>query len=144
VPQPVEVRNAKGVTLVTNAGSNGKFLGVMDFDRKGGKVAGWKYRLLPVFANLLAADRRWRPSSLRSRPHEAKLAERLAVTRPPLRRGNFNGTRGPGDPGRAHAGEGAEIAFSPGFRWGTTLLPGQAITLEHVMDWTAISYRRRP
>ena len=56
VPQPVEVKNAKGVTLVTNAGSNGKFLGVMDFDVKGGKVAGWKYRLLPVFANLLAPD----------------------------------------------------------------------------------------
>ncbi len=142
VPQPVEVRNAKGVTLVTNAGSNGKFLGVMDFDVKGGKVAGWKYRLLPVFANLLAPDAGMAAILAKIRgPHEAKLAEKLAVTEGLLyRRGNFNGTVDQVILDALMQVKGAEIAFSPGFRWGTTLLPGQAITLEHVMDWTAISY----
>src|SRR5690606_36664010 len=56
VPQPVKVRNAKGTTLVTNAVSNGKFLAVLDLDVKGGKVADFRYRLLPVFSNLLPAD----------------------------------------------------------------------------------------
>ena len=56
VPVAVPVKNAGGTTLVTNAGSNGKFLGVMDFEVKGGKVADFRYRLLPVFANQLPAD----------------------------------------------------------------------------------------
>ncbi len=142
VPQPVEVKNAKGVTLVTNAGSNGKFLGVIDFDVKGGKVAGWKYRLLPVFANLLAPDPAMAAVIAKIRgPHEAKLAEKLAVTEGLLyRRGNFNGTVDQVILDALMQVKGAEIAFSPGFRWGTTLLPGQAITLDHVMDWTAITY----
>ena len=142
VPQPVEVRNAKGVTLVTNAGSNGKFLGVLDFDVKGGKVAGWKYRLLPVFANHLAADPAMAALIAKIRaPHEAKLAERLAVTEGLLyRRGNFNGTLDQVILDALMQVKGAEIAFSPGFRWGTSILPGEAITLDHVMDWTAITY----
>jgi len=142
VPNAIEVMNGKGVTLVTNAGSNGKFLGVMDFDVKGGKVAGWKYRLLPVFANLLAADPAMAALIAKHRgPHEAKLAEKLAVTEDLLyRRGNFNGTVDQVILDALMKVKGAEIAFSPGFRWGTTLLPGQAITREHVMDWTAITY----
>jgi sulfur-oxidizing protein SoxB len=142
VPQPTQVRNAKGVTLVTNAGSNGKFLGVMDFDVKGGKVAGWKYRLLPVFANLLEADGEMSTLIAKIRaPHEAKLAEKLAVTEGLLyRRGNFNGTVDQVILDALMKVKDAQVAFSPGFRWGTTLLPGQAITLDHVMDWTAISY----
>ena len=142
VPQPVEVRNAKGVTLVTNAGSNSKFLGVLDFDVRGGKVAGWKYRLLPVFANLLAPDPAMAAVIAKIRgPHEAKLAQKLAVTEGLLyRRGNFNGTVDQVILDALMQVKGTEIAFSPGFRWGTTLLPGQAITLDHVMDWTAITY----
>jgi len=142
VPQPVEVRNAKGVTLVTNAGSNGKFLGLLDLEVKDGKVSAWKYRLLPVFANLLAAD----PAMARHiaevrAPFEAKLGEKLAVTEGLLyRRGNFNGTIDQVILDALMEVKGAEIAFSPGFRWGTTLLPGQAITVDHVMDWTAITY----
>ncbi len=142
VPQPVAVKNAKGVTLVTNAGSNGKFLGVLDLDVKGGKLAGWKYRLLPVFANLLEPDPAMSAVISRIRgPHEAKLAEKLAVTEGLLyRRGNFNGTVDQVILDALMKVKGAEIAFSPGFRWGTTLLPGQSITLDHVMDWTAITY----
>ena len=94
VPVAVPVANAGGKTLVTNAGSNGKFLGVMDFDVKGGKVADFRYRLLPVFANLLPADAEMDALISRVRaPYEAKLAEKLAVTDGLLyRRGNFNGT----------------------------------------------------
>ena len=142
VPQPVEVKNASGATLVTNAGSNGKFLGVLDFDVKGGKISGWKYRLLPVFANLLKPDAAMASLIQRIRgPHEAKLGEKLAVTEGLLyRRGNFNGTVDQVILDALMKVKGAEIAFSPGFRWGTTLLPGQAITMDHVMDWTAITY----
>jgi len=57
MPAPVIVKNGGGQTLVTNAGSNSKFLGVLDFDVRGGKVQGYQYRLLPVFSNLIAADK---------------------------------------------------------------------------------------
>ena len=142
VPVATVVANSGGQTLVTNAGSNGKFLGVMDFDVKGGKVADFRYRLLPVFANMLPADPAMEALVTKIRaPYEAKLAERLAVTEGTLyRRGNFNGS---GDQLLLDAlmeVQGAEIAFSPGFRWGTTLLAGQAITREWLMDMTATTY----
>jgi sulfur-oxidizing protein SoxB len=142
VPQPIEVKNAKGVTLVTNAGSNGKFLGVMDFDVKGGKVKGWKYRLMPVFSNLLPADAKMQAliNTIRA-PFEAKLSEKLAVTEDLLyRRGNFNGTYDQMICDALMQVKGADAAFSPGFRWGTSLLPGDTITMEQLMDQVAITY----
>lgn len=142
VPAPVPVKNAGGNTLVTNAGSNGKFLGVLDLDVKGGKVADFRYRLLPVFANYLPADPAMEAliSKVRA-PYEQKLGEVLAVNRGLLyRRGNFNGTFDQLILDGLMQVQGAQIAFSPGFRWGTTLLPGQAITMEHLMDQTAITY----
>ena len=142
VPQPVEVKNAGGVTLVTNAGSNGKFLGVLDLDVREGKVKGAKYRLLPVFSNLLPADPAMAEYIAKARaPFRDKLAERLATTEGLLyRRGNFSGSVDQLILDSLMTVKGTEIAFSPGFRWGTTLLPGQAITLEQVMDWSAITY----
>ncbi|WP_444633298.1 thiosulfohydrolase SoxB [Cupriavidus oxalaticus] len=142
VPAPVAVKNAGGTTLVTNAGSNGKFLGVLDFDVKGGKVADFRYRLLPVFANYLPADPAMDALIRKVRaPYEQKLGEVLAVNRGLLyRRGNFNGTFDQLILDGLMQVQGAQIAFSPGFRWGTTLLPGQAITMEHLMDQTAITY----
>ncbi|MDZ7596378.1 MAG: thiosulfohydrolase SoxB [Thiobacillus sp.] len=142
VPQPVKVRNARGITLVTNAGSNGKFLGVMDFDVRGGKVQSYKYRLLPVFSNLLAADPAMDAHIRKVRaPYEARLGEKLAVTDDFLyRRGNFNGTWDQLLVDALMEVKGADAAFSPGFRWGTTLLPGEAITMERLMDQTAITY----
>ncbi len=142
VPVPSIVKNAGGQTMVSNAGSNGKFLGVIDFDVKGGKVVDIKYKLLPVFANLIAPDAEM--ASLISKvraPYEAKLAEKLAVTEGTLyRRGNFNGTFDQLILDALMEVKGADAAFSPGFRWGTSLLPGEAITMEHVMDQTAITY----
>ena len=142
VPKPVAVKNPRGTTLVTNAGSNGKFLGVLDMDVKGGRVIDIRYRLLPVFANLLPADRDMAAYIEKARaPHEAKLAEKVAVSEGLLyRRGNFNGTLDQVILDALMAVKGAQIAFSPGFRWGTSLLPGDAITMERVMDWSAITY----
>ncbi|MWL88753.1 thiosulfohydrolase SoxB [Cupriavidus sp. SW-Y-13] len=142
VPKPVSVKNAGGVTLVTNAGSNGKFLGVLDFDVRNGKVADFRYKLLPVFANYLPADPQMEALIRKVRaPYESKLGEVLAVNRGLLyRRGNFNGTFDQLILDGLMAVQDAEIAFSPGFRWGTTLLPGQPITMEALMDQTAITY----
>lgn len=142
VPQAIPVKNAKGTTLVTNAGSNGKFLGVMDLDVRNGKVQGYKYRLLPVFSNLIEPDRAMADYIRKVRaPYEAKLNEKLAVTEELLyRRGNFNGTFDQLIVDALLEVKGADIAFSPGFRWGTTLLPGDAITMERLMDQTAITY----
>jgi sulfur-oxidizing protein SoxB len=136
------ISNKGGKTLVTNAGSNSKFLAVLDFDVKDKKVTDFRYKLLPVFANMLPADAEMDALIKKVRgPYEAKLAEKLAVTEGTLyRRGNFNGT---GDQLLVDAlmeVQGAEIAFSPGFRWGTSLLPGQAITREWLMDMTATTY----
>ena len=142
MPAPVKIKNAGGQTLVTNAGSNGKFLGVMDFDVKGGKVVDIKYKLLPVFANLIEPDVDMATLIQKVRaPFETKLGEKLAVTEDTLyRRGNFNGTFDQLILDAIMEVKGADAAFSPGFRWGTSLLPGDTITMEHVMDQTAITY----
>ena len=142
VPAPVVVKNPGGQTLVTNAGSNGKYLGVLDLDVKQGKVADFRYKLLPVFANLLPADQAMQALIDKVRaPYLDKLNEKLAVSEGVLyRRGNFNGTFDQVILDALMRVKDAEIAFSPGFRWGTSLLPGQAIRMEHVLDQTAITY----
>jgi sulfur-oxidizing protein SoxB len=142
VPLPVPVQNAGGTTLVTNAGSNGKFLGVMDFEVRNGRVADIRYRLLPVFANQLRPDAEMAALITKVRaPFQARLEEKLAVTDGLLwRRGNFNGSWDQLLCDALMDVQGAEIAFSPGFRWGTTLLPGEAITRELMMDQLAITY----
>jgi S-sulfosulfanyl-L-cysteine sulfohydrolase len=142
VPNAQSIKNAGGITLVTNAGSNSKYLGVLDFDVKAGKISGVQYKLLPVFSNLLPADAQMDALINKVRaPYEAKLAEPLAVSEGLLyRRGNFNGTFDQLILDALLAEKNAQIAFSPGFRWGTSILPGQTITREHVMDQTAISY----
>ena len=142
VPTPVKVKNPGGVTLVTNAGSNGKYLGVLDFEVKNGEVVDYRYKLLPVFSNLIPPDPNMSAliQSIR-KPFETKLQESLAKTDTLLyRRGNFNGSFDQLILDGLMAQKNAEIAFSPGFRWGTTLLPGQTITMENLMDQTAITY----
>ena len=139
MPSPTLVENAGGRTLVTNAGSNGKFLAVLDLDIGESGIRDFRYRLLPVFSNYLEADSEMASlvDGIRA-PYAARLGEELAVADTLLyRRGNFNGTfdqlvcdaqRVVGD---------AQIALSPGFRWGTTIVPGQAVTMERVLDQTA-------
>jgi len=142
VPIPVQVKNPGGMTLVTNAGSNGKYLGVLDFDVKGGKPVDFRYKLMPIFSNLIPEDKSMTALIQKIRkPFESKLQEQLAVTDSLLyRRGNFNGSFDQVILDGLMAQKNAEIAFSPGFRWGTTLLPGQAITMENLLDQTAITY----
>lgn len=142
MPKPVPVKNAGGQTLVTNAGSNGKFLAVVDLDLGKGKVKDVRYRLLPVFSNLLPADKEMQAfiDELRA-PWIDRLTEKLAVADSLLyRRGNFNGTFDQVICDGLNAVLGAQISLSPGFRWGTSVLPGQAITMEHVLDQTSITY----
>jgi len=138
IPAPAQV----GRTLVTNAGCSGKFVGVLDLEVKSGAVTGYRYRLLPVFSNLLPADAAMSAYIDGARaPYRTRLEERLAVTEGLLyRRGTFNGTWDQLLLEALLAEKGAQIAFSPGFRWGGTLLPGDTVTFEHLMDQTAITY----
>lgn len=142
VPVPVNVKNANGKTLVTNAGSNGKFLGVIDLDLGKGTVKDVRYRLIPVFSQLLEADAEMEALIDRlTAPHAKLFDESLAAAEQLLyRRGNFDGTmdRLICDALRQH--NDAEIALSPGFRWGTTVLKGQSITMGDVLAQTAITY----
>ena len=142
MPAPFVVKNAGGQTLVTNAGSNSKFLGVLDFDVRGGKVQGFQYKLLPIFSNLLPADAPMQALIDKVRaPYKDKLDEKLAVTEDLLyRRGNFNGSWDQVICDALMQNKGADIAFSPGVRWGTSLLPGDTITYERMMDQMALTY----
>ena len=138
VPAPVRV----GKTLVTNAGSNGKFVALLELQVGNDGVQDYRYRLLPVFANLLPPDAAMAAyiEEVR-RPHAGRLGDQLALSETLLyRRGSFNGTFDELILDALRAEKQADIAFSPGFRWGTTLLPGEAITVEHVMEHTAITY----
>ena len=142
VPQPTIVSNRGGKTVVTNAGCNGKFIGVLDLDVGGGKVVDFRYRLVPVFADLLPEDSAMAAliGNIRA-PFAARLDEPLATSEALLyRRGNFNGTYDQLLLDALMAEKNAQIAFSPGFRWGTTLLPGEIIRYEQLLDVTAITY----
>ncbi|MDH5179805.1 MAG: thiosulfohydrolase SoxB [Gammaproteobacteria bacterium] len=142
MPKPTVVKNKGGQTLVTNAGSNGKFLGFMQFDVRDGKVKDWRYTLIPVFSNLLEADKEMTSYIQEVRaPYTKMLTEELAVAEGLLyRRGNFNGTFDQIICDALRVVGGAQISLSPGFRWGTSVLPGQAITMDNVMDQTCMTY----
>jgi len=142
LPRPVEISNKSGKTLVINSGAAGKFLAVLDLDVKSGKIRDYRFNLLPVFSNLLPADKQMQEyiHSVR-RPFETRLNEKLAITDSLLyRRGTFNGSFDQLILNAMMETMGADIAFSPGFRWGMNVLPGEAITFEDVMTQTAITY----
>jgi sulfur-oxidizing protein SoxB len=128
--------------LVTNAGSNGKFLAVLDLDLAKGRVNGVRYRLLPVYAGTIAPDPDMERLIERLRaPHAAAFEATLATAHSLLyRRGNFNGTMDQLVCDALRRELDAEIALSPGFRWGTTVLPDEPITMEGVLAQTAITY----
>ena len=144
VPVPEIVNSPSGRTLVVNSGSNGKFLSVMDLDVRHGHLVDYKFRMLPVFSNFLPADSEMATyvDSVRA-PFVDQLTRVVATTEVTLyRRGNFGGTFDQVILDALLKVRGADIAFSPGFRWGTSLLPGDSITYEHVMDQTAITYAK--
>ena len=115
---------------------------MLDFDVRGGAIKDWHYRLLPVFANLLPADPGMQKVIDAERePYLDKLGEELGVSEGLLyRRGNFNGSFDQVILDALMSVQDAQIAFSPGFRWGTSLLPGETLTMERLMDQTAITY----
>jgi sulfur-oxidizing protein SoxB len=142
VPRPVVVANPCGKTLVTNAGSNGKFLGVLDLDVGNGALKNVRYTLLPVFADLIKPDGAMAALIERLRaPYAAQFSQALASSDQLLyRRGNFIGPMDQVICDALRQQTGAQIALSPGFRWGTTMLANQSITREDVLAETAISY----
>ena len=142
MPQPTVVKNQAGQTLVCNVGSNGKFLGVMDMDIRDGKVQGFNYRLLPVFSEMIPADPGMSKliTDIRA-PYSNWLNEELAMADEVMfRRGNFNGTFDQLICDALTTVNNAQISLSPGFRWGTTVLEGQKIKMEHVLDQTCLTY----
>jgi len=137
---PVAVR--QGRTLLVASGSHGKFLSRLDLDVQGGQVKDYEYRLIPVFADVIQPDPDMAAliTDLRA-PYEAAYAETLGMADGLLfRRGNFNGTWDDLICQALLHGRDAEIALSPGFRWGSSLLPGEPITMEDVWNQTAITY----
>jgi sulfur-oxidizing protein SoxB len=138
LPEPIRV----GATLVVNSGSHGKFLSRLDLDVRGGRIAGHRYRLIPVLSKDIPEDPEMAALIREIRgPHETKLGERLAVSESLLyRRGNFNGTFDELILDALLKRGDAQVAFSPGFRWGISILPGQEITLEDVYTHTALTY----
>ena len=142
VPQPIAVKNAAGTTLVTSAGSNGKFLAVLDLDLAKGKVGDLRYRLLPVYAELLKADAAMQALIEKLHAGHPKSWNDKIVTTDRLlyRRGNFSGPMDQMICDALRRELNCEIALSPGFRWGTTALAGQPLNMEDVLAETAISY----
>ena len=166
MPLPVEVKNAGGVTLVTNAGCSGKYIGVMDMDLKGGKIADYRYKMLPIFSNLVEADKQMESfvSIMRQTKYDKKvvearssavsnnsarlgksydeiLSEKLCTTTQTLyRRGNFMGTWDQVLVNSLREEHDADFAFSAGVRWGTSVLAGDDVTMEDLMTNTSMTY----
>jgi len=138
IPRPIKV----GETLVINSGAHGKFLSRLDLDVRGGRVMDHRYKLIPVLSQHIPADPEMEALIKRVRaPFEAKLGEKLAVSESLLyRRGNFNGTFDEIVLEALLKHYDAQVAFSPGFRWGVTVLPGDPISLEQLYSHTALTY----
>jgi len=138
VPEAVQV----GKTLLIASGSHGKFLSRLDLDVQGGEVKDYSFRLIPILSDVITPDAGMSKlvQDIRA-PHEAELRRELARTDSTLfRRGNFNGTFDDLICDALLEERDAQIALSPGFRWGASLLPGQSITVEDVHNMTSITY----
>ncbi|HIC81177.1 MAG TPA: thiosulfohydrolase SoxB, partial [Kiloniellaceae bacterium] len=131
-----------GGTLLVASGSHGKFLSRLDLDVRDGAVRGYRYKLMPVFSDVVTPDAEMAALVREIRaPHKTELERVLGKTESLLyRRGNFNGTFDDLICQALLQEREAEIALSPGFRWGATLLPGQDITVEDVHNVTSITY----
>jgi sulfur-oxidizing protein SoxB len=138
VPEPTRI----GKTLIVATGSNGKFVSRLDLDVQGGEIKGYRYRLIPVFADAIKPDAETAAIIMRHRtPFSKDLTRVLGKTETLLyRRGNFNGTLDDVICEAMLTERDAEIALSPGIRWGTSLLPGQDITFEDITNATALTY----
>ncbi|PIW26741.1 MAG: thiosulfohydrolase SoxB, partial [Rhodospirillales bacterium CG15_BIG_FIL_POST_REV_8_21_14_020_66_15] len=131
-----------GNTLLIASGSHGKFLSRLDLKVEGKQVKDFRFRLIPVFSDVIAPDKEMAALVEKIRaPHMAEIGRTLGHTEDLLyRRGNFNGTFDDLICQALLQERDAEIALSPGFRWGASLLPGQAITVDDVHHHTSITY----
>ena len=131
-----------GRTLLVASGSNGKFLSRLDLDVQGGVVRDFRYKLIPLFADVIDPDAEMRAAIEQGRaPFLAELTREVGRTDSLLyRRGSFNGTVDDMICAALIEERDAEIALSPGFRWGTSMLPGSRITVEDIHNATAITY----
>ena len=142
VPEAVPVKNKEGTTYVCNAGSNGKFLNVLDLDIQNGKIKDFKFTLLPIFSDLIPENKEMKKYIEDVRlPFLKELTREIATTDTTLfRRGNFNGSWDQIICDALLEVKEAQISLSPGFRWGTSVMPGQAITFDDLMSQTAMTY----
>jgi len=142
VPEAVPVKNKVNTTYVCNAGSNGKFLNVLDLDIQNGKIKDFKFTLLPIFSDLIEEDKTMKDYITKVQaPFKKQLTRHIATTDDTLyRRGNFNGSWDQIICDALRDVKGADISLSPGFRWGTTLMPGQAVTFDDLATQTALTY----
>jgi S-sulfosulfanyl-L-cysteine sulfohydrolase len=138
LPEPVKV----GKTLLVASGSHGKFLSRLDLDVRDGEVKGFKYKLIPIFSDVISPDQEIAALVKRVRaPYEKELSTVLGRTETLLyRRGNFNGTFDDVICDALLSERQADIALSPGFRWGTSVLPGQDIMVEELHNATSMTY----
>ena len=138
VPEAIKI----GKTLVLSSGSHGKYLGRVDLRVENGEVVDYNSTVIPVFADAIEPDAEMKAyiDGVRA-PHESELNRVLGKTDQLLyRRGNFNGTWDDLICQGIREERDVEIALSPGFRWGTTLLPGQDITMDDLYTQTSMSY----
>jgi len=138
LPEPVLV----GSTHLIASGSHGKFVSRVDLDVQDGALKGLTHRLIPIFSDVIAPDAEMTALVEETRaPFKDEMAEVLGTTDSLLyRRGNFNGTWDDLICNALISEREADIALSPGFRWGASLMPGQEITREDVFNATAMSY----
>ncbi|MDO8877397.1 MAG: thiosulfohydrolase SoxB [Pseudolabrys sp.] len=138
LPEAVTV----GKTLLIASGSHGKFVSRLDLDVQGGAVKAWRYKLIPLFADVIKPDAAMTAAVTKARAPYAKELSRVVGHSDSLlyRRGNFNGTFDDLICAALIKERDAEIALSPGFRWGTSVLPGAPITVEDIHNATAITY----
>ncbi|NHX27303.1 thiosulfohydrolase SoxB, partial [Escherichia coli] len=138
LPEPVMVNN----TMLIASGSNGKFVTRLDLDVQNGQLMGFRHKLIPVFSDVIEADKDVAAVIDAERaPYEAEMAEVLGRTDSELyRRGNFNGTWDDLICNALIEEREADIAMSPGFRWGPSLIPGDAITREDLFNATSMTY----
>lgn len=138
LPEPVVV----GDTIVVASGSNGKFVSRVDLDIRDGRMMGWRHKLVPVFSDVIAPDPEVAALIDAERaPYADALSEVIGVSDTTLyRRGNFNGTWDDLICDALLSERDAEIALSPGVRWGPSIVPGQEITREDIWNVTSMTY----
>ncbi len=138
LPEPVLVNK----TMLIASGSNGKFVTRLDLDVQNGEVKGFAHKLIPIFSDVITPDASVAKLIDEQRaPFTDQLSEVIGTTANDLyRRGNFNGTWDDLLCNALIDEREADIALSPGFRWGPSLIAGQDITREDLFNATAMSY----